>query len=611
MVFSNFTRTASGNTITFRNSTPIENVGNLKFYKDNASGSFTKKEFRWSFNKTYWASWETLNQGNLTNVDVKGNQYLFFEIRYIVSGSSAVTTFSINYIKAATTGSGITCDLPTDYNDTCVDGEIINAQTLCGRPCDYYLWRPNHKGAQPISSITDLQTILTDLAGGIQNSITNASNVPGGIGVFYQKQSQSLVFKSIDVSGGISISESSGIITLSVDISTSQDSSINELYDFYYSLEASLYDISIYIENKFVQVDASLNYLYSAIGDTSVRDITNVGTGTGEIFKQINAGVAELRTITGLGDVSVYTQGDQIAIFIDTSGDSYQNSNPTNVAVGGIPDASTFFASEKTFSETMEAMFYPTEYPTLTAPSSGFSDNVSNLQEIADSINIQFTGTFSRGSINPQYNADSPYRSGLGNTVYMSGPSLDLSIGSYPATPYNHTLNNYDVSIGTQTWNSHWDYDAGVQPFDSAGNPYDSSLAAGSTSSNSVSFEGVYPLFGTTVNIAIMTKQSLVSMLSANNIVFSMVPESGGNKQAFEIPNAWTSSPTNRPLTGVETYNTVSLTWEYEGGTAITSLTYWTTSVTIRTIQSDPSVNYTKYTYNGPDRSAIQIRLNF
>ena len=74
MVFSNFTRTASGNTITFRNSTPIENVGNLKFYKDNASGSFTKKEFRWSFNKTYWASWETLNQGNLTNVDVKGNQ---------------------------------------------------------------------------------------------------------------------------------------------------------------------------------------------------------------------------------------------------------------------------------------------------------------------------------------------------------------------------------------------------------------------------------------------------------------------------------------------------------------------------------------------------------
>jgi hypothetical protein len=99
-------------------------------------------------------------------------------------------------------------------------------------------------------------------------------------------------------------------------------------------------------------------------------------------------------------------------------------------------------------------------------------------------------------------------------------------------------------------------------------------------------------------------------MLSGNNIVFNMVTESGGNKQSFDIPDAWTGSPTNRPLQGIETYNGFSMNWEYEGGTAATSLAKWSTSPTTHTIETN-SVNYTRYTYNGVDRGSIQIRLKF
>jgi len=190
MVFSNFTRSESGNIIFFKNSTPIEGVKSLKFYKDDSVGTFTKKEFRWSFDNNYWASWETLDQGNISSVNVGSRPYLFFEIRYAKSNpSSKVTKFSVDYIAMSAadlqqckTNSGEIVPpsvIPIDYGGTtpCPSNitEVINATTLCGKSCDYYLLRSNHKGQQAISTITDLQKILNNLSGGIQNSITGGS----------------------------------------------------------------------------------------------------------------------------------------------------------------------------------------------------------------------------------------------------------------------------------------------------------------------------------------------------------------------------------------------------------------------------------------------------
>lgn len=103
MIFSNFVKSEVDNLVTFKNSIPIQNVGSIKFYKDNSSGSFSKKEFRWSFNKDYWSSWETLNQGKFTNINTKGNPCIYIEIRYILANtSSKVTSFSLDYIDNTT-----------------------------------------------------------------------------------------------------------------------------------------------------------------------------------------------------------------------------------------------------------------------------------------------------------------------------------------------------------------------------------------------------------------------------------------------------------------------------------------------------------------------------
>ena len=98
MVFSNFVKSESGNQVILKNNVPIENVRNIRFFKDDSSGSFDKKEFRWSFNNNYWSAWEVLNQGNLTRLDLKGKSYFFLEIRYIKASPTAkITSFSLTY----------------------------------------------------------------------------------------------------------------------------------------------------------------------------------------------------------------------------------------------------------------------------------------------------------------------------------------------------------------------------------------------------------------------------------------------------------------------------------------------------------------------------------
>jgi len=357
MIFSNFTRSESGTTILFKNELPIEDVGSIKFFKDNASGSFTKKEFRWSFNKNYWASWETLNQGNLTRIDTSGKAYLFLEVRYVVSGSGAVTSFSVNYQQApAAVGPGETCDIPvgTTVDPTPIPPEYntrgggqssgVNATTLCGESCDYYLWRPNHKGEQPISSITDLQKVLSNLASGIQNSITGGQNISSeGIAVFYDKVGQDLLFRTIDVSGpGLEITEQDGVIYFTVDASFSyDDASINQLYDFYYALESDLNDLSVYVDTKFystdasiIRIDGSINDLYSKLGgDSSIYGIQNIG-GEVSIYSDTQLGIARLRTLQGTGGINVYVNGDTIIIDGSISGGDSSISGVKNIGGG-------------------------------------------------------------------------------------------------------------------------------------------------------------------------------------------------------------------------------------------------------------------------------------
>jgi hypothetical protein len=107
MQYSNFSRSDDGLAITFYNEYPIENVGVIKYYKDNALGSFSKKEFRWSFNDEYWSAWEKLTQSGMSAINTHENYNFFLQIRYTKTAedSGTVTSFTLNYEK----GTAINC----------------------------------------------------------------------------------------------------------------------------------------------------------------------------------------------------------------------------------------------------------------------------------------------------------------------------------------------------------------------------------------------------------------------------------------------------------------------------------------------------------------------
>ena len=475
--------------IEFRNTSPLSplHIEQIRYFKeDGVTGTFTKKEFRYSWDNATWTNWNTLTQGNLSAIQFRDQPDFYLQVKYSRVGiaSGNILRWYLYYDSA----------IPTPpVPDPSI---IIDADTLKGEGPEYYLDRANHTGP------------YTDL---------NISNV----------------------------------------------------------------------------VDGSTAGVYSHRVDTSL--------GTEFFFKRIE----------GVQDIIVTdTPSGKIQIGLDASligGVSYENPDPVGETVGGIISGDSFFIGGKTFAETMEAIFYPLAYPTLTNPSSTFVENAAYLQKIGSSISIQFTSTLNRGSISPQYDADSPYRSGFGNSVHYTGTGL-IDVGSYPSSPNIQTVNPYVVLSGVQTWTNYWSYDAGVQPYDSKGFPYDSSLAAGNTSTDSTSLEGVYPLFATTGSIDILAEQGLFSMITENNIELNLVtqPPFSPDKQRFDIPDLWLAS---RPLQGVETYNTLTSSWEYEGGSAFSSLTYWNTSSTTHIING--IVNYTRYSYNSEDRGASQIRLKF
>jgi hypothetical protein len=315
-----------------------------------------------------------------------------------------------------------------------------------------------------------------------------------------------------------------------------------------------------------------------------------------------------------LGVTVTDTSDGKIIIGIDASiasGGFYESSLDPSISmpntVGGIPAGTKVYdLNGDTISSLWDALLFPAAYPSLTGPSGTFNINLgATLYEVSTNISPTFTTNFSRGSISPQYTATSPYRSGTPNNYDFTGTGLvDVSSSSLSNA---QTIPSYYIKQGNQTWSANVSYNAGVQPYDSKGNIYNTPLPAGSISAGSKTLEGVYPLYATTVNITTLTKQTLVSMLTGNQISFNMVPESGGNKQTFEIPNLWLLA---RPLVGVQTYNALTLQWEYQGGTAPISLTYWTTSADNQTIQGY-LIPYTKYTFNGVDRSSIPVRLVF
>jgi len=348
-----------------------------------------------------------------------------------------------------------------------------------------------------------------------------------------------------------------------------------------------------------VSIDAGDNTLYNFI-KTRVGNLINLDLDYANNLRINN-------NIIDMGAIEYGNYGSE-PIYDTTLDASLEMPN----TVGGLP-AGTAVSDLKgdALIKMWDELLFPTINPTYVNPDNTFTDNVNTLQEIGDSINITFTAALDKGEIlvNGTFQ---DYRSGDASVYTYTDPSSNTLLVNTNSTSLTNvqTITGYLINIGTQAFTNTISYQEGPQPKDNKNNNVDSPLNAGTTTNKNISIEGVYPLYATTSSISVYTLQPLVSMLTGNNIEIEMVPETGGNKQSFSIAQAWTGAPTNRSITGIQTFSTASNTWEYTGGTGASSLTHWTVTSTTRTLHSQ-NISYDNYVYNGTDRSDIKIRLVF
>jgi len=355
--------------------------------------------------------------------------------------------------------------------------------------------------------------------------------------------------------------------------------------------QTTLYDLIDATYNPILKAgtNVSLNSVVTPSGTTIT--VNAAGGGSGIVTSLTTTGTSGLATLaSGVLNIPNYSSG---------SGSTYTNATampqsfPGVGSFANIAAGSTF--SNKTFTEMMNQMLYPTLNPALANPSNTFTLSQAGLKEINESTALSFSSTFNQGSINPQYTSASNKRSGLPNTYNYTGTGV--SSNSSSSLSDSETVASYTVLTGSQSWTGSVSFDAGVQPKNSIGGNFSSPLSAGTTTpAITRTITGVYPPFATTASLGTMTKQSLQVMTTY--IQVSMVTESGGGgaKQRIDIPNAWAT------ISGLQQFNTLSGTYDS------ISLATFTTSAVTQTIQG-LSVNYTRYTHNGSTIGARQLRF--
>jgi len=185
---------------------------------------------------------------------------------------------------------------------------------------------------------------------------------------------------------------------------------------------------------------------------------------------------------------------DAVVVSGVTGGTVYNLDSPAAVTVGGITVGTVLVG--KTSNEILSEILVPELFPVLTAPSESIALNPStSIYEIGCSIaTLCVTGTFNRGSINPQYCSASAFRSGAANSYCFTGAQIS---GSYACTtsPVTKCATSYVVSSGSQSWSVFTSYDAGVQPKGSKGTNCGSALPAGNTSTPTAAITGILPYY--------------------------------------------------------------------------------------------------------------------
>ena len=142
------------------------------------------------------------------------------------------------------------------------------------------------------------------------------------------------------------------------------------------------------------------------------------------------------------------------------------------------------------FEELFRSMLTSTSYPTLTSPSATLTYSTNETYKVGQSVPATSARiNFDRGSINPQYTAESAFRAGAatGYSIRLNNANITFSesntTGQFAVPTFTRTSAGAVTLVGTVN------HEAGPQPKDSDGNNYETALPAGSvTATKTIQF---------------------------------------------------------------------------------------------------------------------------
>lgn len=258
-------------------------------------------------------------------------------------------------------------------------------------------------------------------------------------------------------------------------------------------------------------------------------------------------------------------------------------------ALGGIAAGTTAASlKEKTLSQVLDDLLFPTVQPTMIQPS------------VSIAVKSPYKATMEVGTDAPKLLTDFTITTNRGKatigskSVDYAGEATDsqLTVGDSNAKPMSHPY----VTSGTTKYNYTVTFSDGVEIKDSKGgkattanpNPWKSA-----PKSASCTIVGRYPIYATTSVITAYEK----TLPTAAEIVLTLVGESDENKQSFKLYKNYT-------INSIEMLNTLS--GQYE---AYDIKGFTTTSEQIDVNEQAKDVEYTVYTRNEGTNGAGTFKL--
>jgi hypothetical protein len=305
------------------------------------------------------------------------------------------------------------------------------------------------------------------------------------------------------------------------------------------------------------------------------------------------------------------TLNDASTVNIDLSqAIAFRNAAAVKKTVGGITTGDfPFIGTGMTLQQIVQAIFYPAIAPTVSFSTASLSRSFSSLVEIGYSANLTLSGSFTRGT--SVVSGQSTRSMGLPIDYNYTGDGITgTTTNTSTSLSDTEVITGYTVTQGVQSWALSVNYSS-VTPGGSTGPVYDDGTTFVSTAftnsgakTASASLEGVFPIYAATATTTVLTKQSLVSMVSGNNLQYTIVAETGAGQHTFAIPDDWLAT---RPLTSVQYFNTVSNAFD-----TANKITDWVITPTTQVIQGNV-VGYQQYTKDIalPAAAARTIKLIF